>query len=241
MTNHLILSGYLFPESFKPRLMRKHLNKLPAILLIITLFINFHCTKPPYRIKYKYNFAEKLDLFPAQKLFHVGDTVWVQYVNTDNMFLDTKTGKRIQADSLYINFDLTLNALYNTAVNPPGGFCEFVPPVGMIAGRWPGQYYTKTAIDVGCATSYNYNFKLGIVLKEKGIFSVDMFRDMLVQECGNRGKEFPESNIEFAFNLADGNKDIFLSIPLASRGGDSGSKEVEKRIDDRIAYVLRVD
>jgi len=221
--------------------MRKRLNKLPAILLIIPLFMNLLCTKPPFRIRYKYNFAEKIDLFPAQKVYHIGDTVWVQYVNTDNKFLDTKTNERIQGDSLSIGFRLTLNALYNTAVNPPGSFCDFVPPAGVIAGRWPGQFYTTTSIDVGCETSNSYNFKLGIVLKQKGIFSVEMFRDLFVHECGYRSKEFPESNIEFAFNLTDGNKDIFLGIPLASRGGDSGSKEIEKEIDDRMAFVLSVD
>jgi len=218
--------------------MRKHHYQLQAILLFIPIFLNFQCSKPPYRIRYKYNFAEKIDLFPLQKIYHIGDTVWVQYVNTDNKFLDTKTNQRIQADSLAMHFQLTVNALYNTAVNPPAGFCEFVLPAGVMAGRWTGQFYTTTSMKLGCASN-NYNFKAGIVLKEKGIFTVDLYEDMYMQPCSV--KEFPESKMEFAFNVADGNKDIYLSIPLSSRGGESGSKEIEKRIDGKMAYALRVE
>jgi len=202
--------------------------------------MDFRCSKDP-PIDYAHDFVEKVDMFPAQKTYHIGDTVWVQYVNTDNKFQDKKTSQRVLADSLSILFQVSLNALYNTAVNPAGGFCDFVTPAGVNAGRSLGHFGTGMVREFGCGISYSYNFKIGIVFKEKGIFTVNLSGKLDVLGCSGRVNRYPNSTIEYSFNLVDGNKDVFFSIPLASRGGKKASNAVENMIDGRKAFALRVE
>jgi hypothetical protein len=221
--------------------MRKHLYKLLVLLIILPLFMDFRCSKEPYEIDYQYNFVEKVDLFPAQKTYHIGDTVWVQYVNTDNKFLDSRTSQRILADSLSIHFEVSLDAMYNTTVNPPAGFCDFVSSAGVNIGRSLGHFGTGSFLEFGCNTSNSYSFKIGIVFKEKGIFILNLSRELDVYRCNGSVKNFPDSNLEYTFNLGDGNKDVYFSIPFASRGGKKASNAVESMIDGRKAFALRVE
>jgi hypothetical protein len=220
--------------------MRKRKYKLLIFVIIIPLFMDFRCGKDP-EVTFQNDFVEKIDLFPAQKTYHIGDTVWVQYVNADNKFLDIRTSQRILADSLSVIFQVSLNAQYNTAVNPVAGFCDFVTPAGVNAGRSLGHFGTGTYQTFGCGTGNNYNFKIGIVFKEKGIFTVELTQERQVIRCSNRVNSFPNSTLEYEFNFADGNKDIYLSIPLATRGGNSASGYTERRIDEKKVFVLRVD
>lgn len=228
-------------ESVKPKLMRKHTCKLLLLLIIIPVFMDFRCSKESFPIDYQHNFVEKVDLFPAQKTYHIGDTVWVQFVNSDNKFLDARTSQRVLADSLSIPLQLTLDALYNTAVNPAAGFCDFVTSSGVNTGRTLGHFGTGSVLEFGCGTSNSYSFKIGIAFKEKGIFMVNLSGKLDVKGCSNRVNRYPNSNLEYTFNLGDGNKDVYFSIPLQTRGGKKASDAVESMIDGKKAFVLRVE
>ena len=220
--------------------MKKRAYKLLFTSLVVMLFMGFHCHKedipPP-----QYDFVETVSLFPAQKNYHVGDTVWIEYVNTDNKLFDRKTSQKVLADSLSFEFLVSLNARFNTVINPQGGFCYYLTPPGFKSEGTSGVFGTGLYLTTGCGADNSYSFKLGIVFKEKGIFTFDLGSNRLVSPCLNRKQKFQVSVIGFKFNIADGNKDIYLSIPLVSRGGKSASGVVERDIDEKKTFALIVD
>jgi hypothetical protein len=220
--------------------MRKRLNQLLVLLIILPLFMRLRC-KGPHPVDYEYEFVEKVDLFPAQKTYHIGDTVWMQYVNPDRKFLDRQTNQRIQGDTLSVLFHVILNPLYNTVAGPAAGFCDFIIPAGGNAGSLLSQSGRDMVREFGCDPPNNYNFKIGIDFKEKGIFILELFGKSHIIRCNNRVNSFPESSMQFTFNLEDGNKDLFFSVPMDSRGGKSKSKALEKKIDERMSFVLKVE
>jgi hypothetical protein len=220
--------------------MKKGAYKLLLTLLVVMLFMGFHCVQDDTS-SFPYDFIEKVSLSPAQKNYHVGDTLWIQYVNTDNKLFDNKTSQKILADSMSLDFLVALSALYNTVINPRDGFCDYVTPAGIKAQRQSGVTGNSLYLDPGCTTANNYSFKLGVVFKEKGIFTLDLGSDRLVTPCVNRVQRFPQSPIGFRFDVADGNKDVYLSIPLASRGGKSASRFAERNIDEKKSFALKVE
>jgi hypothetical protein len=220
--------------------MRKRLNQLLILLIILPLFMRLRC-KGPHPIDYEYEFVEKVDLFPAQKTYHPGDTVWLQYVNTDRKFLDRQTNQRIQGDSLSVLFHVILNPLYNTVADRAADFCDFIIPTGANAGKLLSQSGTDMVREFGCDPPNNYDFKIGVVFKEKGLFILELFGESNVIRCNNRVSPFPETSMQFIFNLEDGNKDLFFSVPIKARGGKAKSKALEKKIDERKSFVLNVE
>ena len=78
--------------------MRNKLSIPLAGLFISTICMATQCNKD--FIDYKYNFVEKINLFPAQKSYNVGDTIWLQYTNPDKRLFDSRTRQYINADTV---------------------------------------------------------------------------------------------------------------------------------------------
>jgi hypothetical protein len=190
-------------------------------------------------IEYNYNFTEKINLFPAQKNYYVGDTIWLQYTNRTNQLFDTKTSRLVRVDTVAIGFIIGLNSRYEAPVNPPAGFCDFISANS--TGIKPYSYGTSASFVFGCNSTNDYNFLIGIILKQKGIYSLDLWgAPQSVTACPNRISPFPLSTIAYRFNVADCNKDIFLSIPSASRG-ESIKGSTENDIDNKEIYIVNVE
>lgn len=213
---------------------------LPVSMFCVSLLcIGFQCTEDP--IEYKYNFVEKINLFPTAKSYKVGDTIWLEYVNINKLLFDNRTSKYIAADTVSIEFQISFNSRYNAPVNPAGGFCDYVTTNGLNVGRYLGDFGTGFLFTFGCNNTNNYNFTLGVIPKHKGIYSLDLLGiPRNVGACSNRGSGFPLSTIEYRFNVVDGNKDIFLSIPPNSRGETTGGY-TEGKIDNKQVYIIKVE
>lgn len=190
-------------------------------------------------IETKYNFIEKVDLFPTQKVYKTGDTIWLKYSNSDGKLFDGKTRQEIIADTLALLFQISLNARYNTPISPSGGFCDFITPSGINVGRVLSDRGDGLRYNFGCNTNDPDAFIIGVVPIQKGIYSLDL-GSAYISSCPNRISGFPPSTIEYRFNVTDGNKDVYLSIPSASRG-ESPKGATEKRIDDKTVYVFQVE
>jgi len=192
-------------------------------------------------IDYTYSFIEKVNLSPALKSYKVGDTIWLQYANPDKKLLDNQTKQKILADTISISFQVSFNRRYNAPVNPTGGFCDFVTISGVKVGRYLSANGTGFSMNFGCGGSNNYDFTVGLVLKEKGIYSLDLGTNpQSISSCSNRISGFPFSTIEYRFDIADGNKDIYLSIPPYSRV-ESPKGDTERRIDDKQVFIVNVE
>ena len=201
--------------------------------------MGFKCKKDT--IDYKYNFVEKINLFPAAKSYKVGDTIWLKYVNTSKLLFDNKTSNHIAADSVSLDYRVSFNSRYNAPVNPPGGFCDYITINGVNVGRFLSDNGTGSFFTFGCNSSNNIDFTVGVVPKKTGIYSLDMYGGPgNVLSCPNRRAGFPLSTIEYRFNVVDGNKDIYLSIPPNSRG-ETPKGSTEGRIDNKQVYIVKVE
>lgn len=201
--------------------------------------MGFQCDKD--EIEYKHNFVEQVNLFPAQKSYRVGDTIWLQYANPSRSLNDVKTSQRITADTVSIDFGLSFNIRYGVQFIPVDGLCDYITPNGLNIGRTlgPGNG-TGFSYTFGCTGSSGYDFRIGIVPKQTGIYSLDLGNNGFVSSCANRTIGFPFSNIGYRFDLADCNKDVYLTIPQNARS-ESPRGSTEEKIDNKQVYVFRVD
>jgi hypothetical protein len=219
--------------------MRKSLYIPIASLFIALLCMATQCNKE--YIEYKYNFIEKVDLFPAQKSYQVGDTIWLQYVNPSKRLFDNRTSQNIAVDTVSVQFQVSFNRRYNTPVNPSDGFCDYVTTNGINAGRYLADNGTGFFFTFGCSSNNSYDFKIGVVPNQKGIYSLDLSGNPgYLNPCSNRISGFPPSTIEYRFNVVDGNKDIYLAIPPNSRG-ESPKGSTESKIDGKQVFVVKVE
>ncbi len=192
-------------------------------------------------IEYKYNFIEKINLFPIQKSYKVRDTIWLQYINPGKRLFDNRTSQNIAADTLSVQFRISFNSRYNTLVNPPGGFCDYITSNGINVGRNLGDYGTGFSLQFGCNASNSYDFTIGVVPRQKGIYSLDLLGvSENVSGCSNRISRFPSSTIEYRFNVTYGNKDVYLAIPPYARG-ESPKGYTEGKIDSKQVYMVKVE
>ncbi len=192
-------------------------------------------------IVFEYNFIEKVDLFPAQKSYKVGDTIWIQYVNPTKKLFDQKSSQYISADTLGIGIQIAFNSRYDAPVNPSGGFCDFISGNIVNQSLYLGDYGTSARFGFGCNANNNVDFKIGIIPKEKGVYSLDLGGGQnIVDGCPNKIVNFPFSTIEYRYKNQDCNKDIYLEIPANSRG-ESPKGYTENRIDQKETYIVKVD
>jgi hypothetical protein len=193
---------------------------------------------------YTYTFQEKIDLYPAQKSYKVGDTIWIQYSNPTKRLFDQKTSQTVSADTVSITFAVGYNAKYGyPTINPSDGFCDFISMNGVNEGRYLGDYGTSMLQTFGCENNNGYDFNIAVVPKQKGIYSLNLNGvPRTVAACSNRISGFPFSTIDYSYDLADCNKDVFLSIPPNSRSEARGAKGTqEAEIDQKKVYYLKVD
>jgi len=210
-----------------------------TILFVALLCMGTQCHKE--EIEYKYNFIEKIDLSPTQKGYKIGDTIWIRYSNPDKRLFDNKSGNYIAADTVSVGFQVSFNSRYNAPVSPSGGFCDYVTANGVNVGRYLGDYGTGLSTTFGCNSNGGLLLTVGIVPKQKGIYSLDLLSaPESVTACANRSSGFPISTIEYRFNVTDGNKDVYLSIPPISRG-ESEKGYTESKIDSKQVYIVNVE
>jgi hypothetical protein len=183
-----------------------------------------------------YRFLEGVDLFPAQKSYTVGDTLWIQYANPEKRLYDQKTSQTIPVDTVSLTFAIGFVPWYDYPVmDPTVGYIDFVGPDGVKSGGLMETF--------GCVAANGYDFKLAVVPKQKGIYSLNLNgapRD--VTACSSRFSGFPYSSIEYYFDLADCNKDVFLSIPPYQRSEARRAKgTLEAEIDQKMVFYFKVE
>ncbi len=210
-----------------------------VIFSFLAIFLmSTQCRKEP-PIVYQYKFLEKIDLYPFQKSYHVGDTLWIQYSNLDSKFFDQITRQRIFSDTISLPFQFGYNSRYQAPVNPVGGFFDFKAMNVVVLDTHFEPNGESLFTSTNCSNTYN--FKIGIVSKYSGIYSLDFWGvPRTVGSCVNRSFLSQYSTIEYRFNLLDCNKDVYLSIPANSRG-ESSKGYTESLIDNKEIFVFKVE
>ena len=182
-----------------------------------------------------YKFLEKLTLTPYKKIYSIGDTIWVQFQTTDKSLYDQISKSRISTDTTFLRAEFYYYKRYPNE-NVPAFFCNVVIDNNLNPDfKTLYTWYNVLNFTTDCNNS-SYFFKVGFVPKKTGIYSIDP--NITVEDCANKVKR-NYSTTSFIFDLADCNKDIWLSIPPASRGGELGSTDVS--IDKKQIFVFKVE
>ncbi len=180
---------------------------------------------------YTYNFIEKVNLFPVQKTYKTGDTIWILYTNPNKKLFDENTGQLVAVDSVALSFNVAYQTRFVKTYHPPEGYCDFISASGINTDRTLYDYSSNFNRLAVCDADNSLDFKIAIVPKQIGIFSLDLATmGGGVAACSNRSTAFPYSSLIYKFNLTDCNKDVYLSIPVNSRG-ESPAGATESLID----------
>jgi hypothetical protein len=214
----------------------KHRNISMLLLLGGTLLtMGFQCVKDYVELKPTYEFSEKLTLTPYKKSYNINDTIWVQFQTTNKSLFDRLSNSQIPTDTTFLQVNFSYHKRYIIGNNPEF-FCDTKVDNPLdLSFTTLYLWYNVLNYKTDCNTS-NYFIKVGFIPKKTGIFSIEPH--IALAYCTNRINR-PYSTLQFTFDLADCNKDVWLSIPPASRGGELGFTDVS--IDKKELFVFKVE
>jgi hypothetical protein len=190
--------------------MKRLLYKPLVLLFITTVCTATQCRKDSIL---SYSFTEKINLYPEQKEYRLGDTIWLEHLNTLNTLYDSRSNQYFSADTLNVEFAVLGSTVYNLPVDTSNIFCDFI-----FDGINAGPTFRRT---FGCFNGGSFNFKVALVLNKTGTFSIEPYTNKMVASCNPQnpysGNGFPNSYINYQFNIADANKDVYLGVTPARR------------------------
>ena len=220
------------------------MNKIEKLLLaayILTgvCLLNTQCDKYddllPTRV---HEFDAKLNIVEAKKTYHINDTLWVELPITDKQLYDYTTNRMLVIDTEAISFSLFIKALYNTPVNPTGGYGDFAVAPAIQSTIFNNESDFGVFVQTQCNAPSLY-FKVGFVPKYKGYYAVLTGRNELVS-CNNSTNKQTCSEIVYRFNNNDMNRDIYNEIPASERK-HFASTYVESGFDGKFTYAFKVE
>ena len=204
---------------------------LPAVLLIL----GFQCQNESPEPLPAYDFTEKLTLTPYKKIYEVDDTIWVQFKTTEKSLFDRLSNNHISTDTTYLGLSFYLERHY-PVLNQVGFFSEATVENALEVSYTPlYTYYNVLNFRTGCDDN-SYFFRAAFVPKEPGVFSIRPQVDF--SPCPTK-LSAPRAKFTFTFDLADCNKDVWLTVPPESRRGESGFTDLI--IERKEMFVFKVE
>ena len=146
-----------------------------AVLIIINMAIFFiNCTPKFDCANTNYSFATNIKAYPDLDSIKVNDTIWLEY-NTPTQLTDIVTNKIIdysQAGNLGIG--ISYLELIGGNFNDPGAIpaANFFDNILVIGTSVQNSQTDQVREFLFTETSGAYQFKMGIVPKKKGLFSI---------------------------------------------------------------------
>jgi hypothetical protein len=177
---------------------------------------------------------------PYNKQYHIGDTLWISLNTPSKILYDQISGRQIGSDSFLLQFGINMvNRFPISPYTNPSTYCDFVIPSGFnpVTNNYGTGYLAY--FNFGCDNNPGFIFKLGIVVKGAGIFSLELSDRKEIGLCTpNSSTNVTYSQVGYTFNLNDCNKDIYLSIPSSARG--NMSSVYEEMIDKKQFFAFEV-
>lgn len=223
------------PERCKQSFMKRQTLLIITTLVIVLLTMGFQCGKEYIERKPTYEFFEKLTLTPYKKIYSINDTITIQFQTNDKKLFEKLSNSLIATDTsqLFVGFYYHKRYMIGTQTE---FFCDTKVdnPIDLsFTTLYP--WYNVLTYKTNCSAP-NYFLKASFIPQKTGIYSLEPF--ITHQYCQNK-IDRPYTTTKFIFDLADCNKDIWLSIPPASRGGELGFTDVQ--IDKKEIFVFKVE
>ena len=207
------------------------------ILVCISLLtMNLQCgadySIPSFVIEHA--FKEPVSVYPYQTDYKTGDTLWLSFQASGTQLFDTISNKTIDFDSAYFEVSASMELEYDYPYDYTGPFASFIFPASsegtVYEDYGPGSSVIGGVFKFGCINSSGYNFRLGLVLQKKGVFTV-RFNNNLVGKCCDScilGHDL----MNYFFDVNDTHLDFYNQIPFKNLG-KTPSKNVmlEKKTD----------
>jgi hypothetical protein len=213
-------------------------NNYPSwTVLIATSFLTMgmQCFKDFPIAPPTYEFAEKMSLYPYKKKYTINDTIWVEFRTTDKSLYDKLSRRRINTDTTsFTQFFYYHKRFPSSSLGDI--FCSTVIQGGVNPVFETPIWYNTLRLESECSSGH-YFFKVGFIPKTTGIYSIELPGNLGLRTCPGRLSSI-NCIYGFTFNLADCNKDVYLSIPPQSRSGEQGFIDV--KIDKKEIFVFEV-
>ncbi len=188
-----------------------------TIFLFAILSLQLQCDKgyDGMDIPEKYTFKEKVSISPYTLNYDVGDTIWLTVSIPGKKIFDEKTNTRVFYDSASFNTITQIDLLYNNPFIGNGPFASFIFPAGVSAFTQNSGGQTYASVTFGCSPSTDYHLSLGIVLIEKGAFSLSFYNSS-IKKCFT--ENFENSRLTYEIDVVDTHKQFYQQLPLANIG-----------------------
>ena len=190
---------------------------VPLILLFGILNVKFMC----YRDRHLdplvsiYDFKQNVTITPYHLNYTAGDTLWLGVNIPGKKLFDERTNTKVFFDSASFTAKASVALVYNNPFISTGPFASFVFPAGVSAYTGNGGGSTYASINFGCSPSVDYNFELGIVLKEKGVFGISFFSEG-IQKCFANNYQY--NTLTYSFDVTDNHKQYYQQLDFAAIG-----------------------
>ena len=222
--------------------MRPKTSFLIYTLLIGLVSFGFQCGKDSLFPVPENRFIEKMSLFPYKKTYQIGDTIWLQFQTTSKALFESLTNQVVPTDTTFLSLNFVYQKRFPVPFNATvDTFCNTATQQGLNQGLTiPRDSRTENVLSAfsDCNLNY-YSFRAGFIPKTTGIYSINWPAGQLV-DCPNKIQRSPYSIVNFQFDLAECNKDVYLSIP-ASQRGESPAGQTEREIDNKKIFVFKVE
>lgn len=218
----------------------KHFVNQPVQLIFFStiiglLSLGFQCGKEDFFRNPVYEFTEKITLTPYKKTYNIGDTITLQFHTNNKQLFDKLTNSYIPTDTSFLSINLLYRKRYTVDTQPEFYSDVYVEnPINFLFNT-ANERDNHLSFTTDCAAS-NYQFKASFIPKKAGIFSIDP--SIINVYCPNKTYK-PFTTTRFYFNLSDCNKDVWLSIPAASRSLED-SYTIPK-IENKSIFVFKVE
>lgn len=178
------------------------------------LTLNFQCDKEdPYR-ENKFEFVQKLEVYPLKKTYAVNDTIWIEFNNSDKRLFDQKSNSSVLFDTGSIFAGLYMKPLYNTPTAGADGFADFVVRDAVQVDSFNHDAFGIFVYKL--CSEPDFHFKIGFVVRSRGFYALHTGRYRAVACPVNTNLSFT-SEISFSFNISDTNRDVYEQIPESVR------------------------
>ena len=194
--------------------MTRSLKIILALCLIALTNVYVDCNKNLHYFQApQHYYYEPLGITPYNLNYNVGDTVWLHVSLPGKMLYDTLTHQTMRYDSGYFGTNATVQLLYNNPFITDGTpFASFVYTPGITANETTTEAYTTSTITFGCDQVTDYELKVGIVFKQKGVYGLSLSGTL--QKCYSN--LYVYNQIGFYFTVPDAHANFYSQLPFGS-------------------------
>jgi hypothetical protein len=196
-------------------MIQHHRYLFVTISLFAMLMLNIQCGKDVDPQALKYEFSEKLNLYPLKDSYSVNDTIWIEFSKTNKQLYDVKSNQLISLDTGSISFGMNIKPLYNAPNHPTDGYGDFVVP-GVVTVDSFNHDYFGVFIGTKCSEP-SFHFKIGYVPKYPGYYAIPIGGYSVTTCDSTATRKLWYAQINYRFDIADNGSAVYQQMPEAMR------------------------